>query len=144
MIYNKSYYILKIEKLHQSLYKWNLLLWFKLTHLCFGPQVLLSIDLERQLLGHLQFLNVSSRRRSESWQSTGKCGCGGGSSRGTGRRPGCRQILHPLLRVEHALNLLLNLRRTYGSDVLELKHIYKYTRYTRPNKYTTRLPIQSI
>lgn len=108
MTFKLSYSRLKSKQLDY----WKPPFVLKFTHLRFCPQVLLSVDLERQPLGHFQFLNVSGRRRSESWESTGDCGRGGGCSWGTGRRPGRWQILHPLLRVEHALNLLLNLRRT--------------------------------
>lgn len=127
MIFKLSY--LRLKSYTHSFIIENLLLWFTLTHLCFSPQILLSVDLERQPLGHLQFLNVPSRRRSESRQSSGDRGCGGGCSWGTGGWPGCWQILHPLLRVEHALNLLLNLRRTHGLDVRALDHIYEYAKY---------------
>lgn len=39
-----------------------------LTYLSLCAQVLLSVDLDRQHLGHLQFLDVTSRWGSEAWQ----------------------------------------------------------------------------
>lgn len=58
MIFKLSY--LRLKSHTHSFIIENLLLWFTLTHLCFSPQILLSVDLERQPLGHLQFLNVPS------------------------------------------------------------------------------------
>lgn len=90
-----------------------------LTHLSLGTQVLLSVDLECQPLGHLQFLDVSSRSGSKAWHPSSDGCCRGSSSCGTSGRPGSRQILHPLFGVKHALNLLLNLGKEDDEDVLE-------------------------
>lgn len=77
-------------------------------HLCLGTQILLHLYPGRQFLGDLQFLDVSSRGSAQAGDGGhGSAHAARSSSRSAARG---REVLHTLLRVEHALDLLVDLR----------------------------------
>lgn len=103
------------------------------THLSLGPQVLLGVDLEGEPLGDLQLLDVSGGGHGEAGQPPrGRRRARRGPAPSAAPAAGRRQVLHPLLGVEHALDLLVNLR---GEDINQShKSTEKCTpKYTQPN-----------